>query len=211
MILAGIDEAGRGAVLGPLVVAGVFIEEKKYGIFQRIGVKDSKLLSPQKREEIFDELKVKKIAFHYFEILPAKIDMYSINDLEIEAVAKLLNKGRPDRVLLDVPAFGRGIERYCERVREKLRGRSIDILGGNKFDVHHAIVGAASIVAKVIRDRKIEKLKKAYGDFGSGYPNSRTSEFIRANFDLVKPIVRMKWDTIKKIQMTKLKCQFKSK
>lgn len=200
MRLAGIDEAGRGAVIGPLVVAGVFMEEEEDRILVEIGVKDSKLLSPQKREEIFHELEERKIEFHYFEILPAKIDRYIINALEIETVTRLLNQARPDRVLLDVPAFGRGIERYCDKVRERLKDKSIDVIGGNKFDMNYAIVGAASIVAKVMRDRKIKELKGVYGDFGSGYPTSRTTEFIRANYDSIKPIVRMKWKTIEKLK-----------
>lgn len=203
MRVGGIDEAGRGAVIGPLVVAGVFTEKTESGCLQEIGVKDSKLLSPQRREEIFYELQRRNIEFHFFEILPDTIDAFNINTLEIEATALLLRKGNPKRVLLDVPAFGRGIARYCARIKEKLGGGRIDIQGGNKFDSKHLIVGAASIVAKVMRDRRIEELKKIYGEFGSGYPNGRTVVFLQANFERVKPIVRMKWRTIRELRITK--------
>lgn len=203
MTLLGVDEAGRGAVIGPLVVAGVFIEKGEEKVLEEIGVKDSKLLSPQKREEIFTKLRKQKIAFHFFEISPKTIDSKSINELEIEAASKLIKRFSPDKVFLDVPASGKGIENYCNKIRERAR-KGIEVIGGNKFDATHLVVGVASIVAKVMRERAIARLKEKYGDFGSGYPNRRTTEFIRANYDLVKPIIRMKWRTVRSLEISNL-------
>ncbi|MBI3335735.1 MAG: ribonuclease HII [Candidatus Portnoybacteria bacterium] len=201
-LICGIDEAGRGAVIGPLVVAGVFIQKREEKILKEIGVKDSKLLSPQKREEIFKQLKRQKTKFHFFEISPKAIDSKSINELEIEAARKLIKKFEPQRIFLDVPAAGKGIENYCNKLREKV-GKGIEVIGGNKFDSLHLVVGAASIVAKVMRDRAIARLKKKYGDFGSGYPNERTITYLRANYEKLKPIVRMKWKTIRDLRFKK--------
>lgn len=198
MKFCGIDEAGRGAVIGPLVVAGVLIEKREEGVLKEIGVKDSKLLSPQKREEIFKQLKRWKVKFHFFEILPKTIDRRSINELEIKAASRIIKKFHPAKVFLDVPAAGKGIENYCNKIRAHI-SQDIEVIGGNKFDSIHLVVGAASIVAKVMREKAIARLKKKYGEFGSGYPNERTITYLQANYERLKPIVRMKWKTVRSV------------
>lgn len=214
-VILGIDEAGRGAVIGPLVVAGVVIAQNQRRFLRMLGVKDSKKLTPQKREEIFKTFQTKNIQFYFVEISPFKIDRNSINELEIEAAVKIakkvLNKRvRLLKVFLDVPAFGKGIDRYCQKISEKINKfvsrrveietKEVEVWGGNRLDDRNVVVSAASIVAKVIRDNKIERLKKEYGDFGSGYPNEQTITFLRANYEKLKPIVRHKWYTIEKIK-----------
>jgi len=194
--ICGIDEAGRGALVGPLVVAGVCIDQKEEKILRALGVKDSKLLAPKRREEIFQELVDRRMAFFYSRIEPARIDATSINLLEIQESVSIISALQPHQVFLDVPARGRGIERYCEHIRREL-AMPVQILGGNKFDVLYPIVGAASIVAKVMRERAIAQLKTVYGDFGSGYPNERTVRYVKEHYDTMRPIVRMKWRTIK--------------
>lgn len=207
MILGGIDEAGRGAIIGPLVVAGVFLHEERLSFLAKIGVKDSKKLSFFKREIIFEAFKRNRISFHFFEILPEAIDKTSINELEVLASAKIVRdfqrKYELCKLFLDVPAFGRGIENYCKKLKDNLKDDSIEIIGGNKMDELHLVVSAASIVAKVMRDRKIHQLKKKYGDFGSGYPNTRTVDYIKKYYSLVKPVVRHKWKTLERIQTSK--------
>lgn len=200
MRVLGIDEAGRGAVIGPLVVGGVCLPFEMLSCLQDIGVKDSKKLPHKKREEIFESFKKEKILFHFFEITPKEIDKASLNDLEILYTIKLIRFFSPDNVFLDVPARGRGIERYCDKIRKELP-RHIEVIGGNRFDDIHRVVGAASIVAKVMRERAIAKLKKKYGNFGSGYPNEQTITFLEEHFEMLKPIVRMKWKTVQKLKV----------
>lgn len=200
MRILGIDEAGRGAVIGPLVVGGTCILFENLAYLKNIGVRDSKKLVHKKREEIFESFKKENILFHFFEITPKEIDVESLNDIEITYTIKLIKFFSPEKVFLDVPARGRGIEKYCDKIRKEI-SKDIEVIGGNKFDDIHRIVGAASIVAKVARERAIERLKKNYGDFGSGYPNARTVEYIKDHYNLMKPIVRMKWKTIKRLKI----------
>lgn len=179
VLVAGIDEAGRGPVIGPMVIAGILIEEERIPILSELGVKDSKKLSPRRREILFDEI-LKKVKNHHIEVIDAKtIDLKrkrkSLNIIEVEVMAKVIEKLEPD--LVQVGA----VELKTENFRKKLLTRvdNVEIIS-----VHHAedlfpAVAAASILAKVTRDRIIASLRKDYGDFGSGYPSDqRTLEFI---------------------------------
>ncbi|MGQ9760250.1 MAG: ribonuclease HII, partial [Candidatus Methanomethylicaceae archaeon] len=71
MLVAGIDEAGRGPVLGPMVIAGILIEEERIPILSRLGVTDSKKLSPRRREALFHEI-LKEVKDHHIEVIDAK-------------------------------------------------------------------------------------------------------------------------------------------
>jgi len=198
-LICGIDEAGRGAVLGPLVVAGVCLPEEQLFLLERLGVKDSKLLKHPVRERIMAELDRHGVAFFYSLLLPAEIDAVSINALEIREAITIINNLAPHEVYIDVPSRGRGIDYYCQKIKRGV-APGVIINGGNKFDTLHRVVGAASIVAKVMRERSIEELKLHYGNFGSGYPNKRTVLYIQEHYDKIKPIARMKWSTIAKIK-----------
>jgi len=195
----GIDEAGRGSLIGPLVVAGVYAGANELRIFRKLGVRDSKALTPGKREILFSALEEHNTLFHVVEISPSEIDGCSLNELELCAAAEIARTiDRPEaRIVLDVPAFGKGIERYCKKLQEKLFRKETVIIGGNRMESKNLAVAAASIIAKVVRDRKIEQLKNRYGDFGSGYPNERTVAYVRANYQTIEPIVRKKWKTLK--------------
>lgn len=195
----GIDEAGRGSFIGPLVVAGVCAGKKELEMFRKLGIRDSKKLVPKKREGLFYALEERNIAFHVVEISPFDIDAISLNELELRAAADIIRAiNIPEvSVFLDVPAFGKGIERYCKKLQEKLQNEKTIIMGGNRMETQHLAVAAASIIAKVMRDRRIEELKRIYGDFGSGYPNARTITFVRKNYHSMEPIIRKKWKTIK--------------
>jgi ribonuclease HII len=208
-IVAGIDESGRGAVLGPLVVAGVSIEEGKLEHLKALGVKDSKLLSPKRREELSKE--IEKIAkdIMILRIGPCKIDAYrnqgvDLNRVEFMKMSEVISFLRPDTVFVDSPDV------KPDRLAKILSKSAPNarIVAEHKADVNYPIVGAASIMAKVARDDEIEKLKKKYGDIGPGYSsNPITMEWMRSwlarNKEFPEGLVRKTWVTTDMIKNEK--------
>ena len=173
MIIAGIDEAGRGPAIGPLVIAIAAIEEKDAVMLQAMGVKDSKLLSPQARERIYKEL-LDVVKYEIIPVSPAEIDhaveseSTNLNWLEADVAAKLLNNMKPPKAYIDCPSATP--RSYTEYLQAKL-DYDPELVVEHKADYKYLIVGAASILAKVTRDRAIGELKKKFKvDFGSGYP-----------------------------------------
>jgi len=187
--------------LGPLVLAGVMFEDKK-SVFKALaaaGVKDSKLLTNQKRSELATFVSKQKTRLATEKIAPAILDRYSLNDLEAKRTARIINKLKPKAVFVDVPASGRGIERYCDKIRTSCKHKT-KIIGGNKMESVSLAVAAASIIAKETREKEVRKLHKIYGDFGSGYPSDpKTKKWLTRQRGAKKAwpeIVRTKWKTI---------------
>lgn len=203
-LVLGIDEAGRGCVIGPLFIAGFLILENDQVIdkLNSLGVNDSKLLLPKKRDELALEIKKVCVGYKVFKIQPKFLDDFSINDLEIQYTAKLVSHFSPGRVYMDVPVSGNGIKRYCGSVAS-LCSVAPKIIGANKMDSSNVLVAAASILAKSEREKHIKILKKKYGDFGSGYPSDqRTIVWLKKwkkNNKEWPSIVRKKWNTLVKI------------
>ena len=199
--ILGIDEAGRGCVLGPLVLAGVMFEDREdlFDILHAHNVRDSKLLTRNARRELAHTIRKLKSKTVTRCISPAHIDEESINSLEIKHSVYIINKLLPHTVYLDVPASGRGVQNYCSAVSAQC-SPATTIIGGNKYDSIHLVVAAASIIAKERREKEVQKLHALYGNFGSGYPSDpRTQEWLRAwNRAGVKwpNIVRTKWQTV---------------
>ena len=201
----GIDEAGRGCVIGPLVMAAVLVCPKGEKKLQEIGVRDSKKLSPKRREELF--LKIEEIALEYHSYMasPRIIDEYctkkSLNILETEKIIDFIKKYRPDKVYID--ALSSRPDRFACRLKDNLSELKIEIIAENKADDKYAIVGAASIIAKVLRDKSIQKLHKKLGNFGSGYPSDKkTQNFLRETYQKKKTFptsVRKSWGTVQRI------------
>jgi len=207
MIIAGVDEAGRGPVIGPMVMAICAIPEEEEYKLKQMGVKDSKLLSPKQRNSMFEE--IKKLCVHGIIILKAKdIDSAlnnpstNLNLLEAETSTKLTNAIKCDKVILDCPSTN--ISAYTNFVKAKIRKKDVKVIAEHKADLNHVIVGAASILAKVTRDREIEKIKKEIRvDFGSGYPSDpRTVAFLKDNWNKYD-IFRKTWSTYKKLAEAK--------
>lgn len=177
-MLCGIDEAGRGPVLGPLVIGSVSVNDDTPLI--EIGVKDSKKLSAKVRDRMFDEI-LEVCDSHAIVIMSAEdIDLNrkrkSLNVIEMEMFAESVNVPDVEIVYADCPdvntmAFGSGLSR---------------MIGGKKVIAEHGaddrypVVSAASILAKVTRDRMIEDISNEFGvNVGSGYPSDvHTMEFI---------------------------------
>jgi ribonuclease HII len=208
--ILGIDEAGRGAILGPLIMAGVLFEDKDeiFDILAQHNVRDSKLLTREKRYELSLLVRRLKLAHATVRVTPAVIDEESLNTLEIEHSSRLINRLCPDVVYLDVPVAGAGIARYCNAVSGKCE-TAPEIVGGNYFDSIHLSVAAASIIAKEAREREVRKLHRIYGNFGSGYPHDPyTRAWLRAWREGGRPwprLVRKKWRTLLAEEFSQIK------
>jgi ribonuclease HII len=210
-LMAGVDEAGRGCVIGPLVVAGVLIEERRHGELKSLGVRDSKQLSPKRREALAVEIKATVKKWAYFELQPWAIDkvveraqkLRKLNYLEAMAMARVIRDLRPDIAYVD-PADVVA-ERYGEQILGVLPWKP-KIVCEKKADVKYPVVSAASILAKVRRDRIVAGYRERYGDFGSGYPSDRrTVEFLESLFEETDDIpcfIRRSWSTVRRMRRT---------
>ncbi|MDE1763025.1 MAG: ribonuclease HII [Patescibacteria group bacterium] len=200
MLVCGVDDAGRGSAIGPLVIAGIRIERKKIKQLSEIGVKDSKQLTPRARENLYkkilglvDDYYVARIPPH---VIDKSVQKNQLNHLEGKYMAKVIAKLRPDSAYVD----------SCD-VNPNRFGLYISKL--SKIDKihssHHAdrrfpVVSAASIIAKVSRDRAIERIRKDF-EVGSGYPSDpKTMRFIReyiASNGMPPKFVRKSWKPVK--------------
>jgi len=202
-LILGIDEAGRGPVIGPMVIAGYCIEEEKIDLLKSLGVKDSKELTRKQREDIYNEIIKLTDKYKYIIIDPKTIDYYvyrnRLNYLEFENMIKIIEEIKPNTVIIDSPIVN--TKKVIEYIKNNLK-INIEIIAENKADKKYPIVSAASIIAKVIRDREIDKIKEKLNlDFGSGYPSDeKTIKAINENYEILKDYIRESWITIKKIR-----------
>ncbi len=200
--ILGIDESGRGPVIGPLVIVGLMIDEDSEKELIKINVKDSKMLTPKQREALYE--KIVKIAKDYkiMIITPNEIDLAvhgedgdNLNWLEAQRSADLINDLRPDKVILDCPSPNK--KAYVDYIKERLEIEP-EIVAEHKADAKYLVVSAASIIAKVTRDKEIQRIKDEFDvDFGSGYPaDPKTKKFIEENYNKY-PFFRKSWYTYK--------------
>ncbi|HME86878.1 MAG TPA: ribonuclease HII [Candidatus Nanoarchaeia archaeon] len=208
MFICGIDEAGRGPVIGPLVIAGVLANEEQEKQLMELGVKDSKLLTPIQRERMFDKIKAIVENFEIIAIDPPEIDAavngeggLNLNWLEAVKSAKIINKLKPNKAILDCPSTN--VKAYTEYVKKLVTGRA-DILSEHKADQTYPIVSAASILAKVTRDDLIQELKKKHKvEFGSGYPSDPMTQLFIKKFWNKYDFFRKSWASYKAISKGK--------
>jgi len=208
-LVCGIDEAGRGPVIGPLVIAGVVVNKEGLDKLKEIEVKDSKLLPHRKRIEL--SKKIKEIAESYDIIIiePDEIDdavdgnnELNLNWLEGIKSSEIINKLNPEMVILDCPSPN--CEKYKNFVLKYLDNKNIEIVAEHKADFKYPVVSAASILAKVVREEEMDKLKEKYGNIGPGYTsNETTQKFIKENFDKHPEIFRKSWSTFKNAKIRK--------
>ncbi len=208
-LVCGVDDAGRGPVIGPLVLAGIALPESKMDELSRLGVRDSKLLSPYARSRIASDLKALGADIAYEEVTPAEIDevvlhgkkLFKLNFLEAKAMAKVIERLRPTLAYVDASDVNEA--RFGELVKANVTF-PLEVISEHGADRNYPIVSAASILAKVRRDQAIEELRARHGDFGSGYPaDPRTIEFlrkwIREKGD-APPFVRKSWKTFRRME-----------
>jgi len=196
MWISGIDEAGKGPVLGPMVAAGVAVED--LSLLSGMGINDSKKLTAKRREELYSEI---TSHFRYAVVIrsPEEIDNRAgtMNEFTVACHAEVLRELHPDVVYLD--ACDVNANRFGANV-VAASGIETNVISEHKADAKFEVVGAASIVAKVTRDRLIEELKEEFGDIGSGYPSDPVTiaflmEYIQKN-GKVPSCARKSWQTV---------------
>lgn len=202
-VLCGADEAGRGPVIGPMVVAAVKVDKEDF--LREIGVRDSKKCTPQRRERLAELIK-DRCEYEILIVPPEEIDsmreQMTINELEVEVFAKVLNRLCSDGCELYLDAADVNEERFGEEIGRKLSFRPKKIVAKHGGDDMYPVVSAASILAKVSRDHEIERIKEELGEIGSGYPaDPITKEFlknwVKEHGDL-PPYTRRSWKTAKR-------------
>jgi len=201
-LICGVDEAGRGPVLGPLVVAGVAVDSDVP--LRQLNVRDSKKLSPDRRGALAPF--IENVAKHEVLVIPAaEIDVMraemSLNDFEAKLFAKVIERLRPatayvDAADVDEIEFKRAIQRELPF--------EVEIVSQHNADDLFPVVSAASILAKVRRDSEMRALAAAFReDIGSGYPSDPATitfleKWIREKGSL-PPHTRASWDTSKRL------------
>lgn len=209
----GVDEAGRGPVIGPLVVAAVAVEDQRELV--ELGVKDSKALRPQRRERLAEVIRERYP--HSLVVVEAEeIDdlrrVMTMNQLEVKLFSRalqLLLEGLVGEHYVYIDAADTMEGRFGDEVAEDLMRKLWQappvksIVAEHRADSRYPVVSAASVVAKVERDRRIRELAEEIGEFGSGYPSDkRTIEFLKRylkEHGKLPPGVRRSWRTVRRL------------
>jgi ribonuclease HII len=204
LLYLGIDEAGRGCLVGDMFVAAVALYDDVVELLANAGVKDSKKLSPNSRSKLFKIILSNASFIYVRRYQPDVIDSVNLNDLFLDAIKASIKTVyklgfKPTTIYIDSTSNMKKIVNSLSSIIH----HSTNLIVEYNADEKYIPVSAASIVAKVLRDRHIEYLKTLYGDFGSGYPSDpKTIKWIRdivLTHSEVPPIVRKSWKTIKKI------------
>ncbi|MEK6819628.1 MAG: ribonuclease HII [Nanoarchaeota archaeon] len=209
MLKLGIDDAGRGPVIGPMVLAGCLINEEVEKEFKNLGVKDSKQLTDKRREFLAEIIREKAETFEVIIIHPKEIDSknlegVNLNDVEAFACAQIINKINKGfdsiKVIMDCPSTN--LEKWKDLVKTKVSIlKNLEVVCEHKADINHIAVSAASILAKSAREKEMSKLKEKYGkEIGSGYSSDPlTTKFVEKNIKKYDDdgIFRKSWATWK--------------
>lgn len=208
--IAGVDDAGRGPVIGPLVIAGVLFPHSQIEGLRTLGVKDSKLLLPDQRNQLSTEILARATKFQIAIARPHEIDEVVLNGkkyrklnwLEAKLMAEVLRDLKPDIAYVDASDIRP--QRFHDQITELLPF-PLKLVSEHRADRKYLIVSAASIIAKTYRDSIISRLHKQYGDFGSGYcSDKKTITFLNNwiqdhNSGELPWFVRKSWQTVKRL------------
>ena len=184
MLVAGIDEAGRGCVIGPLVIAGVLVKEEDLAALAALGVKDSKMLTAKKREELAPQIISLAQKHVVLKVSPQEIDravesqrkLYKLNRLEAQTMGQIVTALEPNVAYVDAADVVE--QRFGKHILEASTFKT-QIISEHKADKTYPVVSAASIIAKVERDRVVAALRSEFGDFGTGYlTDPKTTQFL---------------------------------
>lgn len=202
-MILGVEEAGRGPVLGPMVMACFWTNNQEQ--LKAMGAKDSKALTPVQRERLYEEL-TKLGTYEIIIVSPKEIDAAvthatdNLNHLEARTSAKLINRALEKttikEAILDCPT--QNTVKYAHDVQAQLTEK-IPIIAEHKADVNYPVVSAASIIAKVTRDREVRKIQETINiPVGSGYPaDPATQEFLRNHRKTHAYLFRQSWASYK--------------
>jgi ribonuclease HII len=217
-LLVGIDDATKCPVIGSIFVSTVAAGHSTLRRWKKLGVKDSKLLTRKKRDELAPLIMAEAEDFLVREITPAQIDdkTFNLNQWEMLTVLHMMDQlrveGTINKVIVDnwevsaalfetrrqaclvASRSGPGIPGFCF-------GPEIDTVqftAEHRADENHVVVGAASILSKVHSDRQYDDYRIMYGDFGSGSPGDpKTRHYVWTHRHHPPPIVRTSWNTYK--------------
>jgi ribonuclease HII len=181
ILVGGVDEAGRGSIIGPLVVAGISIRESKIVMLREMGVRDSKMLTPKARARLLGRIIKVADTVCIRKINPIEVDesvmLKGLNKLEAKVMAIVINNTEANEVYVDCCDINP--ERYKGYLEQHLTCTP-KIHSMHHADAINVVVSAASIIAKITRDQEIQEIRAKYHNIGSGYPSDeRTMKFIR--------------------------------
>ncbi len=208
-MVLGIDEAGRGPLVGPLVIAGVAVAGGDIDLLREIGVDDSKKLTRSRREELFNTIVDIARVVIVRKVAPKEIDSENLNELSYRAVLSIIEAlctssfSCPRAVYIDNIGVA---DSFRRRIEHAARVLGVDhVVMEPKADSKYTVVGAASIVAKVLRDWEILNLSRHIGDFGSGYVSDpKTVDWLNRlgaeDMENVGYFIRRKWSTYRRRQ-----------
>lgn len=201
IIKLGIDEAGKGPVIGPMCIAGVCATEEQENKLRVLGVDDSKKLSPKKRDQLAVSIKKYAAAWYVYEVAPKQIDdlrkIMTMNEIMVLCFSKVMEELTAATADIAGESFSIAFldaadvseDRFARRVREeyakkyKEQADRIEFISKHKADTLSPVVSAASIIAKTRRNELIEEIKKKEGvDFGSGYPSDPKTKLFLENY-----------------------------
>jgi ribonuclease HII len=205
LLLGGIDEAGRGSVIGPLVIAGISFDPTGIDSIRGNGITDSKKLTTLKRETLYTKILQSAASIFVCRISPVTIDSYvnrkKLNVLESRYMTIIADNIRADKIIID--SCDVKPDRFKQSILKNLTNKSVKIYCFHKADTDNLIVSAASIMAKVTRDREIKKIEKILcKKIGSGYPSDPSTKLFLRNhlFDNDnKNYIRFSWSPVKKL------------
>lgn len=206
----GIDESGKGPVIGPLIIAGAMFVEEDLIKLKKLGVTDSKLLKIKKIHELAKE--IKKIAKGYKIIIvqPEEIDRavnsedgLNLNWLEANKQAEIINELKPNKAIIDCPSPN--IPAFRKFLLRKLVHKP-ELILDHKTELKFIEVAAASILAKSKREEEVEKIEKIVGEsIGSGYPSNKICQkFLKDNYEKYPKLIRKSWSTYKVLNDKKM-------
>jgi ribonuclease HII len=199
----GIDEAGRGCVLGDLVIAAFLADDPDDDALRSAGAADSKRVPAARRCTATSTLgQLGTVGIR--RVSARQIDAANLNDLEECAIVELIREARPDVVKIDALGHPATLPALRKRLQAQLprRLRPAWVIEP-KADHNHPVVGAASIFAKTLRDELLDGFRPHYGDFGSGYPSDPKtrawlSDWARSGREWPE-FVRRRWATVSEL------------
>jgi ribonuclease HII len=183
MMIGGVDEAGRGSIIGPLVVAGVSVRESKIEELRHMGVRDSKVLTRKARARLFGEIFKVADSVCVHKVGPVEVDgsvsVRGLNKLEAKVMAAVIDRMEADEIYVD--SCDVNPARYRDCMEQHLVTKPRRLHSMHHADSTNIVVSAASIIAKITRDQEIQEIRIRYGrGVGSGYPSDeKTMRFIR--------------------------------
>jgi len=205
LLLGGIDEAGRGSVIGPLVIAGISFDSTGIESIRNEGITDSKKLTVRKRETMYTKILQSAVSVFVCRINPMTIDKYvshkKLNVLESRFMTITADNISADKIIID--ACDVKPDRFKQSILKNLTNKSVKIYCFHKADADNLIVSAASVIAKVTRDREIKKIEEILcKKIGSGYPSDPSTKLFLRNHlfnNETKEYIRFSWNPVKNL------------